>query len=182
MLTIKIPVPSRLNNIATKLNRASRRIYNKTLSVVRKIYQKKGFWPSQNTAQKYILRWAVNIPMHTHSKQAMVQQYFNALKSYFAGRKENSNAKSPYRTKKYMPTIWKASAIHVKNNKLVLSNGRSNQPFIVPLPNVLVEKLQHTSIKLAKLVWGDRNQRYHIHLSVEVDVISSISEIPHKFR
>ena len=68
-----------------------------------------------------------------------------------------------------MPTIWKASAIHVKNNKLVLSNGRSNQPFIVPLPNVLVEKLQHASIKLAKLVWDDRNRRYYIHLSVEVD-------------
>ena len=169
MLTIKIPVPSRLNQIATQLNRGSGRIYSKTLSFVKKIHRKKSLWLSQNTVQKYILRWATDIPMHTHSKQAMVQQYFNALKGYFAAKKSNEDAKPPFRTKKYMPTVWKASAIHIKGTKLVLSNGRDNEPFAVPLPQTLIGWINNAHIKLAKFVWDFRNRRCCIHLSIEVD-------------
>jgi putative transposase len=53
------------------------------MSLVKKIKSKKGFWLSSGAAQKYILRWACNINIHTHSKQAMVQQYFQDLDSYF---------------------------------------------------------------------------------------------------
>jgi len=169
ILTIKIPVPQKLNKTADKINRNAARVYSKTLSFVRKIYQKKGFWLSQNTVQRYILRWGADIPLHTHSKQAMVQQYFNALKSYFIARKSNRNARPPFRTTKHMPTIWKASAIHIKDTKLVFSNGRGNGSFVVPLPKTLVGWLNNKSIKLAKLVWDFRNRRYYIHLSVEVD-------------
>ena len=94
ILTIKIPVPQKLNKTADKLNRNAARVYSKTLSFVRKIYQKKGFWLSQNTVQRYILRWGADIPLHTHSKQAMVQQYFNALKSYFIARIEQKRQTS----------------------------------------------------------------------------------------
>ena len=167
MLTIKIPVPAHLNKQASELNAASARLYNKTLSLVRKTHQCKGFWLSQNTTQKYILRWATDIPMHTHSKQAMVQQYFNALKGYFVAGRQNSNAKPPFRTKKYMPTIWKASAIRIKERLLAFSNGRGNKPFVVPLPITI--DLSNFNIKLAKLVWDHKNQRYYIHLSTEVD-------------
>jgi len=167
IVAFKIPVPSSMNEKTAELNKASARIYNKTLSLVRKIKQKKGFWLSENTVQKYILRWGSDIPLHTHSKQAMVQQYFNALKSYFSVRKKNPDAKPPFRTKQYMPTIWKASAIHIKNQQLVLSNGRGNQPFVIPIPSSL--DLSRFAIKLAKLVWNPKNRRYYIHLSVEVD-------------
>ena len=166
MLTIKIPVPAHLNKQASELNAASARLYNKTLSLVRKTHQCKGFWLSQNTTQKYILRWATDIPMHTHSKQAMVQQYFNALKGYFVAGRQNPNAKPPFRTKKYMPTIWKASAIRIKERLLAFSNGRGNKPFVVPLPITI--DLSNFNIKLAKLVWDHKNQRYYIHLSTEV--------------
>jgi len=168
-LTIKIPVPKNLNTYAAELNKSSARVYNKTLSFVRKVHNRKGFWLSQNTVQKYILRWGVDIPLHTHSKQAMVQQYFNSLKSYFAARKIHQSAKPPFRAKKYMPTIWKTSAIHVKGEALVLSNGKGNKPLHVPIPSVLVGKLQNSTIKLAKLVWDSKNERYYIHLTIEVD-------------
>ena len=180
ILTIKIPVPQKLNKTADKINRNAARVYSKTLSFVRKIYQKKGFWLSQNTVQRYILRWGADIPLHTHSKQAMVQQYFNALKSYFIARKSNKNVRLPFRTTKHMPTIWKASAIHIKDTKLVFSNGRGNGSFVVPLPKTLVGWLNNKSIKLAKLVWDFRNRRYYIHLYTQVDVVSLISITPHK--
>ena len=169
MLTIKIPVPKNLDALATELNKSSAWVYNKTLSFVRKICKKKGFWLSQNTVQKYILRWGVNVPLHTHSKQAMVQQYFNSLKSYLTARKNNSSAKPPFRTKRFMPTIWKASAIHIKGDVVTFSNGRGNKPLHVPIPSVLVGKLQNTMVKLAKLVWDSKNERYYIHLTIEVE-------------
>lgn len=169
ILTIKIPVPSKLNQIATQLNRSSGRIYSKTLSFAKKVHKKKGFWLSQNTVQKYILRWAADIPMHTHSKQAMVQQYFNALKGYFAAKKSNKDARPPFRTKKHMSTVWKANAIHIRGTNLVLSNGRGNEPFVVPLPRTLAGWINNAHIKLAKLIWDPRNRRYYIHLSIEVD-------------
>ena len=169
MLTIKIPIPTSLNQDAAKLNKFSGRIYSKTLSFVRRIHRKKNFWLSQNTVQKYILRWASDIPMHTHSKQAMVQQYFNALKGYIASKKSSGDARPPFRTKKYMPTVWKASAIRIKGTRLVLSNGSGTEPFVVPLPRTLVDWINNAHIRLAKLVWDFRNRRYYIHLSMEVD-------------
>jgi len=51
----------------------------------------------------------------------------------------------------------------------VLSNGRGNKSFIVSLSPYLADWLKSLFIKLAKLVWDSRNQRYCIHLSVEVD-------------
>ncbi len=169
MSTIKIPVPTKLNDEATTLNRNSARIYNKTLSFIRKIHKKKGFWLSRNTIKKYILRWAANISMHTHSKQAMAEQYFNALKSYFAVIKKNPDARPPFKTKRYMPTIWKAAAIHIRGSKLAFSNGRGNTPFTVPIPHVLLKRIERFKIKIAKLIWDSKNKRYYIHLSVEMD-------------
>ncbi|KUK22187.1 MAG: Transposase, partial [Thermotoga petrophila] len=74
--TYKLAVPGHLNRMCEELNRTAARIYNKTMSLVQKIHQKKGFWLSWLTADKYILRWAENIKIHVHSKQAFVQLYF----------------------------------------------------------------------------------------------------------
>jgi len=68
-----------------------------------------------------------------------------------------------------MLTIWKSSAIHIKGKQLVLSNGRGNNPLVVPLPPTLMDFLQRVPMKPAKLVWDSKNERYYIHLSVEVD-------------
>ncbi len=105
--TYKLAIPGHLNQICEELNRIAARIYNKTMSLVRKIHQKKGFWLSWPTADKYILRWAENIKIHVHSKQAFVQLYFQALKGYFKAAKKNPDAKPPHKKKRYLPFIWK---------------------------------------------------------------------------
>jgi len=82
---------------------------------------------------------------------------------------QETTAKPPIKTKKYMLTIWKSSAIHIKGKQLVLSNGQGNNPLVVPLPPTLMDFLQRVPMKPAKLVWDSKNERYYIHLSVEVD-------------
>jgi len=160
--TYKVPVPVELYPLCSELNRIAARIYNKTMSLVKKIKNKKGFWLSPNTAQKYILRWSSAIDIHTHSKQAMVQLYFQALNSYFVAVKTNPHAKPPYKRKNFLPFIWKNQAIKLlPDGKVKLSMGRNREPFVIPttLP-------AGTTIRQAKLVY--EAGRYYLHLAIEV--------------
>ncbi len=160
--TYKVPVPRELYSLCSELNRLAARIYNKTMSLVKKIKSKKGFWLSPGAAQKYILRWASTINIHTHSKQAMVQQYFQALSSYFNATKTKPHLKPPYKKKNFMPFIWKDSAIKLSpDGVLKLSMGSSQEPILIQttLP-------ADTKIRQAKLVYED--EKYYLHLAIEV--------------
>lgn len=136
--TYKVPVPKELYHLCAELNKTAARIYNKTMSLVKKIKRKKGFWLSPNNAQKYILRWACSINVHTHSKQAIIQQYFQALDSYF-----NAVIKL------------------LQDGTLRLSMGSNQEPILIQttLPT-------DTKIRQAKLVYEEG--RYYLHLAIEV--------------
>jgi putative transposase len=160
--TYKVPVPTELYSLCSELNRTAARIYNKTMSLVKKIKSKKGFWLSPNTIQKCILCWASNINIHTHSKQAMVQQYFQALSSYFNAAKTKPDLKPPYKKKKFIPFIWKDTAIKLlQNGVLKLSMGSSREPILIQttLP-------ADTKIRQTKLVY--ESGKYYLHLAIEV--------------
>jgi len=160
--TYKVPVPRELDSLCSELNRTAARIYNKTMSKVQKIKSKKGFWLSPGAAQKYILRWADTVNIHTHSKQAMVQQYFQALSSYFNAVRTKSDLKPPYKKKNFMPFIWKDTAIKLSpDGVLKLSMGSSQEPILIQttLP-------ADTKIRQAKLVYED--EKYYLHLAIEV--------------
>jgi len=99
--TYKVPVPAQFYSLCDELNRTAGRIYSKTLSLVRKIHKKKGFWLSEASTQKWILRWSEEICVHTHSKQAALQLYFQALRSYFKVSKETKDVLPPYKNRVY---------------------------------------------------------------------------------
>jgi len=160
--TYKVPVPTELYSLCQELNKTAARIYNKTISLVRKTQQKKGFWLSENSVQKFILRWASNIDVHTHSKQAFVQQYFQALDGYFKARKTNPDSKPPYKRKSFTPFIWKDTAIKLMpDGKLKLSMGSKREPIVIQttLPS-------NTKMRQVKLVY--EAGRYYLHLAIEV--------------
>jgi len=162
--TYKVPVPAQLYSLCNELNRTAGRIYSKTLSLVRKIHERKGFWLSESSAKKWMLRWARKIPVHTHSKQAFIELYFQALRSYFrAARKTKKDALPPYRKKKYLPFVWKNTAIRYREGEIELSLGKRRKPVSVPawLP-------EGTVIKQAKLVY--ENGKYYLHLAIEVEI------------
>jgi len=160
--TYKVPVPAELYPLCSELNKTAARIYNKTLSLVKKIKYRKGFWLTPTSAQKYILRWACSINVHAHSKQAMIQQYFQALDSYFNAVKTKPDLKPPYKKKRFMPFIWKNTAIKLlPDGKLRLSMGNNQNPIVIQttLP-------ADTKIRQAKLVYEDG--KYYLHLGIEV--------------
>jgi len=160
--TYKVPVPAELYDLCSELNKIAARIYNKTMSLVKKIKSKKGFWLSPAAAQKYILCWANAVNIHTHSKQAMVQQYFQALGSYFNAIRKKLDLKPPHKKKRFVPFIWKDTAVKLlPDGKLRLSMGNNQPPIVIQttLP-------AGTKIKQAKLVYEDGE--YYLHLAIEV--------------
>ena len=123
--TFKHKKSEHLDNLA----RASGRCYSKVVSLVRKIHKQKGFWLSKNAVQKYLRH--KDYGLHSQSVQACADSYFDGLKSFFEVRKSHPDAKPPKRTPKYFKVRWKSGAIRLKDNRLILSNGKGRTPVIL---------------------------------------------------
>ena len=102
------------------------RVYSKVVSLIRKVKRKKGFWLSEKAVKKYMkLR---GYQLHSQTIQAIIESYFDSLKSYFRVVKSNPDAKPPKRTPKFFKVRWKSSAISLKAGVLRLSNGKGHEP------------------------------------------------------
>lgn len=171
MKTYKFPAPPEYHTKCKELSKLAGRVYSKTVSLVRKIHKKKGFWLSMNTVQKYILRWAQNIPLHSQTKQALVQRYFEALKSYFKASKTNQGLKPPFRTPKYTNVVWKNQAVKLlEDGTLRLAMGNGNDPLYIPttLP-------KEVDIRRVELVYDKRQDKYFFHVTVSFESQTNIS-------
>ena len=104
----------------------SGRVYSKDVSLIRKVKRKKGFWLSEKAVKKQMKLRAYQL--HSQMIQAIVESYFNSLKSYFRVVKSSPDAKPPKRTRKFFKVRWKSSAISLKAGVLRLSNGKCNPP------------------------------------------------------
>ena len=119
---IKVSPTSELDMLASE----SGRVYSKVVSLIRKVKRKKGFWLSQGAIQKYMRLRGYNL--HSQTIQAIIESYFDSLKSYFRGVKSNPEAKPPKRTPHFFKVRWKSSAISLRDGILRLSNGKGNPP------------------------------------------------------
>ena len=80
------------------------------------------------------MRWLPNDSenrLHAHSADAVVQSFFASLESWRKRRKTDPTAKPPRRRKWFFKLQWKSSAIRVRDGKLILSNGKGNEPLII---------------------------------------------------
>ena len=126
-----------------ELAHAAGELYSKTLVSFWRTVRKKNVWLSGYTME----RWLMSDKLHAHSSDAVTQSFFASLKSWRARRKTDPNSKPPKRRKWFYKLAWKSSAIKliasgdspsegsrrtpVRDGKLRLSNGKSNQPLFV---------------------------------------------------
>ena len=118
---IKVSPTSELDVLAHEAGR----VYSKVVSLLWKVKRKQGFWLSQGAIQKYMRLRGYNL--HSQTVQAIIQAYFDSLKSYFRVFKSNPNAKLPKRTQKFYKVRWIQNGITFKDGVIRLSNGKSNQ-------------------------------------------------------
>ena len=117
---IKVSPTSELDILATE----SGLVCSKVVALIRKVNRKKGFWLSQGAVQKYMRLRGYNL--HSQTIQAIIESYFDSLKSYFRAVKSNPEAKPPKRAPHFFKVRWKSSAISLRDGVLRLSNGKGN--------------------------------------------------------
>ena len=119
---VKAPKTPKLDMLASEAGRA----YSKVISLMRKVKRKKGFWLSQGAVQKYMRLKGYNL--HSQTLQAIIQSYFDSLKSYFRVSQSNPDAKPPKRTPHFYKVRWIQNGISFKDGVVRLSNGKGNAP------------------------------------------------------
>ena len=134
------------NTQLRELSKIAGGVYNKTVSLIHKIHDKKGIWLSKNSVQKYLR--LKDYPLHSQTIQALVDQYFDSLKSFF--RQNGKNKRPPYRTPKYHSIPFKQSAMHISGNKIILSLGRGRAPLEFHLP-----KVPNLTVRTAEICWDN---------------------------
>jgi putative transposase len=110
------------------LAQAAGELYTSTVVSFWRTVRKKDVWLNPSS----MMRWHTSNKLHAHSADAVVQSFYSALKSWRKRRKTDPRAKPPHRRRRYYRVQWKSSAIRVKNGRLILSNGRANEPLVVP--------------------------------------------------
>ena len=147
------------------LNHLGGRIYSKTVSLVRKTHRKKGLWLSQVDAKKYLK--FKEYPCHAHSVQAIIDDYYGALKSYFSRVKKDPTSKPPYRTRKFHTFTWRASGISCNGTQLKLSRGRGREPIILDLARPFQNKVP-TEVSM---VFNRDSRCYEFHATYAVGTL-----------
>ena len=105
----------------------SGKLYSETVRFFWRTVRKKNIWLKPAQLKRHI----DSDQMHAHSADAAVEAFTNSLKSWRQKRKNDYTAKPPKRLRKYYPVTWKSSAIKIKNNQLILSNGRNKESIIL---------------------------------------------------
>ena len=110
--------------------------------------------------------------MHSQTVQALTDNYFDALKSYFKLRKNgDEDAKPPYKTPKYHSIPFKQSAIKVTPQaetparaEIHLSLGEGRKPLVFGLP-----KTPKCYIRTAEICWDKTQRINYLVLTIELD-------------
>lgn len=137
---------------------------------------KKGIKISQKTFDRYMEWWIhqKDFVLHSQSKQAAYQQVwinyiatFRKIQKAKKKGKDTSRIRLPYKNKKYNKVVFKESALRLKNNILILSNGKEHEAIV--LRDVVIK----TAPKYAELIYHHSKKKYYLHVVIEVDEMKS---------
>ncbi len=110
-----------------KLSLASGELYSRTVVSFWRTVRRKSLWIKPSS----MMRWHNSDNLHAHSADAVVQSFYASLKSWRSRRKTDPNAHPPRRRRRFFKVQWKSSAIRVRDGKLILSNGKGNEPLVI---------------------------------------------------
>ena len=143
------------------INRLGGRIYSKTVSLVGKTHDKKGFWLSDSGLKKYLK--FKKYPCHAHSVQAIIDDYCGARRSFFSNLKSNPSARPPFKRSWYHAFTWRATGITYNRGKLRLSMGTCRDPL-----SIKIDKKFHKKVPVeVSLVYNRNTHTYEFHATYQ---------------
>ena len=157
-----IIVTEKSNDCLREISRLAGRIYSKTVSLTQKTHDKKGFWLSDSGLKKYLK--FKSYPCHSHSVQAIIDDYCGARRSFFSNRETNPEASPPFKQKWYHTFTWRATGMSYKRGKLRLSMGKGRDPL-----SIKIDKKFHKKVPAEmSLVYNRNTHTYEFHATYEV--------------
>ncbi len=118
-------------DLLDELARECGKLYSQTVISFWRTVRHKGIW----LKPKHLMRWHTSSKLHAHTADACVQAFFVGLKSWRERKKAaDPQAKPPRRRKWYFRIEYKHSAMRLTDGKLRLSNGKGNEPLVLPWP------------------------------------------------
>ena len=103
--------------------------------------------------------------LHSQTVQALAQKLDDNCKTARQLRKNDPEARYPYKDKTYQTVIWKDQAIRVVKGKIVLPNGRKIPSLTLPLP----AEYQECDIRKAELTW--RADHYELCITIDTGIL-----------
>jgi putative transposase len=154
-------------SMADELNQESARIYNKVLVTHWRIYRKKSIWLSQYGAMALNDYLSGSTILHAHSRDAAQEAFYKACKTTRTLKQMGyTEARYPYKCRRFRTTYWKNTAVRVQDGHLLLARARGLEPVRVKLPHHLANFEQH-QFKEVKLVFNHKKKRYDWHMAID---------------
>ena len=105
--------------------------------------------------------------LYSQSIQALAEKLEANIATARELRKTDPNARYPYHPKQYQTVVWKEESIYwLDNGRMLLSNGRNNQPLILPVPAEYTD----VDIRKAELTW--RADHYELCLTIDTGLVN----------
>ncbi|BCS82422.1 RNA-guided endonuclease InsQ/TnpB family protein [Anaerocellum diazotrophicum] len=169
--TYILPIPEEYQVLARELSKQSGKIYSKAVSFLKRM-NKKAIKISKKTFDRYMEWWIHqrDFVLHSQSKQVAYRQVwtnyiatFRKIQKAKKKGKSTSQIRLPYKNKKYNKVVYKDSAIHVEDNKLVFSNMRG-------MPKIRLSDINpDVKPKYAELLYHTNMKKYYLHVVVEIE-------------
>ena len=102
--------------------------------------------------------------LHSQTVQALAQKLDANVDTARQLRKTDSGAKYPYKDKTYQTVIWKDQAIKVRNDMILLPNGRNMPSLALPIAT----EYQDCDIRKAELTW--RADHYELCITIDTGI------------
>lgn len=122
----------------TQLREESARLWGDMVRLHKYIRKRRWPWPDAGQYEKH---FKGKYDLHSQTVQALIKKFFANIETTTENRKNgNKKARYPFRDKKrFQVVMYKQSAIRIKGNRIILSNGKGHSPLKIKLPKVLQE-------------------------------------------
>lgn len=163
---MKLTIVSKINigkptSLQTQLREESARLWNDMVRLHKYIRKRRWTWPSSGQYEKH---FKGKYSLHSQTVQALIKKFFANIDTTSENRKNgDTKARYPYRDqKRFHVVMYKESAIRIRGNRIILSNGKGQPTLKIKLPKTI----QKGKIVGAEL--GYRELRLSINQSPDI--------------
>ncbi|MGI9951254.1 transposase [Moorellaceae bacterium AZ2] len=183
LLTKQFPLGFELLPSFQPVMLAANRIWNSCVWYSREIFRQEGRWPAEAELKARFRSFAAWRELHSHSAQAAVEEYFEAVSGYRKHRESGHTEMNPpgFRPRNHLRTVtWKKQGFEAKGNILVLKLSRKKEPIRIALPDgwdVVAlpggEKVKGTpvEVKVKAVVRRCRVENLVLHVTFDLGII-----------